>query len=428
MTDNMDGWNNVLTNIGQQTKNRSSNTKYNPDRMIDRASLTSMYRGDGLARRVVDIPVDDAMREWIEADGKALDELARIDAKQRITEAAKWGRLYGGAVLVALIDDGKTFEEPVNMAGIRRVLQLRVYDRHRVSWTTADIQNDPLQANFGFPDYYTVQPIHGAPYRVHVSRLQILDGMPLPEDERQRNNGWGDSSLQSVYDALSKYGTVMGASGEIVQDFVQTVLGVKGLTDMLRAGEDDLVAKRATIIDLTRSVANTIFLDADGETYDKKASSVAGLSELWDRFAMHVSTVTGIPATKLLGRSPAGLNATGDSDIRQWYDVVGAYRGDELGPVVSWLVELLDAQLDWKKADRPDSMEWRWPSLWQPTEAEWADIKLKNAQTDNVYIMAGAVDAAYLYHLRHGGAEYCPDITYSLEEYEEWLNGKAGGE
>ena len=415
-----DGWNNVLTNIGNR-RDPVSATQFGFATMLDRRTLAAMYRGDGLAKRIVDIQVEEAIREWIEADDLLLAELGRLNAKQDVTEALKWARLFGGALVVALVDDGQDFDQPVNMNGIRSVRQLRVYDRHRVTFTTGDVDMDAMSPTFGKPLFYAVQGTTGVPYRVHNSRCWRIDGLPLPDEERQLNNGWGDSAIMASYEALRAYGQTMGASANIVRDFVQVVLGIRGLTDMLRQGEDALVAARANVIDLTRSVANTVFLDADGETYDKKASSVAGLADLWDRFALHVSTVTGIPATKLLGRSPAGMNATGESDMRQWYDVVQAYRGDEVEPLLRWLVGLIEAQSDW--TDRPDEMDWTWPSLYQPTEAEWADVKLKIAQADAVYLDRGAADPEYLYHLRYSGA-FRPDAHYDFEEAAEWMAGR----
>lgn len=423
MTENLDSWSNVLTGIGG-ARDPIRSARITSFRGIDRQTLTNIYRSDGMGRRVVDLIVDDAIREWIEGGEELLAELARVKAKQEITDAAKWARLYGGAVIVALVDDGQDFDAPVNMGAVRQVKQLRVYDRHRVSWTTADLERDAMQTHFGEPNFYTVQPLDGTPYRVHRSRLWVFDGMPLPITERQRNEGWGDSALGPVYESLSNYSQVMGASANIVRDFIQVVLGVRGLQDMFIRGEEKMIAARANSIDLTRSVANTIFIDAEGETYEKRASSVAGLADLWDRFALHISGVTGIPATKLMGRSPNGLNATGESDIRQWYDVVQAYRRDEIEPALQWLVGLIDAQSEW--TDRPESMDWQWPPLHQPTEAEWADVKLKTAQADAIYIDRGAAEPEYLYHLRYGQGEFRPDAQYTQQGLEEFLAAQIG--
>ena len=414
---NRDGVVNALLNIGGRG-DPVSYTRYKSVTALDRYALEQMYRSDGLAKRVVDIVVDDATREWIEADEALKSELARIQAKPFVTSALKWSRLFGGAVIVALIDDGGEFDVPVRMGSVRAVRQLRVYDRHRVTWTTADIDVDPHSPNHGLPAFYRVQPLHGTPYRVHASRMHRLDGLDLPDEARQRNNGWGDSALQPVYQALINYGMTMGASANIVRDFVQTVLSVNGLSDMVRQGQDDLITKRAQQLDMTRSIANMMMIDAENETYDKRASSVAGLADLWDRFAQHVSSATGIPATKLLGRSPAGLNATGEGDERQWYDVVQAYRTDDISPLMNWLMPLIDAQSEW--TDRPETMDWHWPPLGQPSEAEWSEIKLKTAQADALYMDRGGVDPAFLFSQRYGHGEYRPEADLSEEARKAW--------
>lgn len=416
---NADGWVNISLNLGNKGGDPVAGSRYGRVSVLDRVTLEDLYRSDGMGRRVVDVPVDEALRGWIEGEQELLNELKRLSAKNHVVEALKWARLFGGAVIVALIDDSLDFADPVNENGVRRVLQLRVYDRHRVSWTNADIDQDPMSPYFGLPTHYTISPPQGTSYRVHVSRMYRIDGLDLPDNARQRNNGWGDSALQSVYQALMNYGLTMNATVSIVRDFVQTVLGINGLSEMIAAGQDDLVAKRAQAIDMTRSVANTIFLDAEGETYQKQASSVTGLPDLWDRFALHVSACTGIPATKLMGRAPQGMDATGEGDERNWYDVVEAYRTDEVEPLMEWLSGLLDSQLEW--TERPETMDWTWPALGQPSEREWAEIRKLNAETDQIYVNAGAADAQYIYHLRFSQEDYRSEITYDPQAYEEWF-------
>jgi phage-related protein (TIGR01555 family) len=415
---NADGWQNIWANIGNRG-DPVSHTSYGITTPIDRLSLASIYRGDGLGRRVVDLLPDEATREWIEADTEFLVELSRINAKQNITDALKWSRLFGGAVIVAMVDDGGDFDDPLRLGGVRAIRQLRVYDRHRVTWTSTDIDVDPQSSGFGMPAFYNVQPLHGAPYRVHASRMHRIDGMGIPDDERQRNQGWGDSALQGVHQALQHYGLTMGATANIVRDFVQTVLSINGLTDMLRNGDDKLVADRIKLLDMSRSVANLIAMDADGEQYTKQASSVAGLADLWDRFALHVCTVTGIPSTKLLGRAPVGLNSTGKGDERQWYDTVQAYRRDDIEPVMNWLVPIIEAQTEWKS--RPETLDWQWPALGQPSEAEWATIKKTTADADAIYMDRGGVNPRFLFEARYGHGEFRPEADLSMRAYSEWL-------
>ena len=184
---NSDGWHNILTNIGNRNDPVTA-ARVSSFIGLDRNTLSTLYRSDGIAKRVVDLHVDDAIREWIECDELLLTDLSRINAKQELTEALKWGRLFGGSLVVAMVDDGQDFDQPVNLNAIRAVRQLRVYDRHRVTWTSGDLDMDAMSMNFGKPMFYTVQPLYGVPYRVHHSRAWRVDGLSLPEEERQRNN------------------------------------------------------------------------------------------------------------------------------------------------------------------------------------------------------------------------------------------------
>lgn len=411
-----DGMMNVLMNIGGRG-DPNTHSKYTLANTIDRVTLSSIFRSDGIGRRVVEILPDEALREWVECDESLAKELGRLKAKQLVKDGGTWARLYGGALVLAIVDDGQEFDMPLRVNGIRKLVALRVYDRHNVSYNVYD--TDTKSANFGKPLIYTISPPSGTPFSVHYSRVHIMDGASLPQEERQRNQGWGDSSLQTVYQALMNYGLTMTATAGIIRDFVQVVLSVKGLTEMLRAGQDDIVAKRINLIDMTRSVNNAIYLDADGEQYSKQASSVAGLADLWEKFAQHISASTGIPMSKLMGEGAGGLAATGEGDRKAWYDVVRAYQSDEVQPVIQWIIDLLGAQTEWTA--KPEDLDWSFPALEQVNEGEWAKVKLDTANADKIYIDSGAVDPEYLYSLRYGSGEFKTEIAITDEGYQEWL-------
>lgn len=404
-----DYWGNVITRLGA-CNSRVNTTRYNPTFRLDRKQLSDIYISDGIGRRVVNIMVDDAMRAFIHAEDELIAELQRIKSKQKITDSATWARLYGGSVLVAFVDDGNEIDRPLNYKTIKKVVSLKCYDRYQVTWDITDLSVNYYEEHFGEPEIYTINPINGIPFRVHRSRLHIFNGDRIPNYEKVANQYWDQSVLQSVYEYLRNYGSTMNASAEIVQDFIQTILGINGLTEMLRQGEDDLITARANVIDLTRSVANTIFLDSEHETYEKKASSVAGLPELWDRFSEAISASTGIPLTKLLGRSPAGLNSTGKNDSDNWDNIVEAYRSDEIEPCIKWLVKLLDAQSMWKASDRPASYNWEFPSLKVANEHELAQNRLLAAQVDQIYMDRGAVDPRFIFEKRYENGSFETDI------------------
>jgi phage-related protein (TIGR01555 family) len=414
-----DYWENIFTNMGTPN-GRVSSTKYNPSLRLDRQTLTDIYTSDGIGRRIVNIMVDDALRGFIEADRNLIKELQRIKFKQKVVDCASWARLYGGGILVAFIDDGQEMDKPLNLKTVRKVVSIRAYDRFQVFWDIGDLSVNYYEEHYGEPDIFSITPISAAPFKVHRSRCHIFSGERIPDMEKMRNSYWDNSVLQAVYEALRNYGSTMNASAEIIQDFIQTILSVNGLTNMLAQGNDNLITQRLNVLDVSRSVYNTVILDSEKEVYQKHSSSVAGLAELWDRFSEAICATTGIPSTKLFGRSPSGLNSVGDNEVGNWNEIVEAYRSDELEPSINWIIEILKTQTMWDIAERPQSYEWAFPSLKVPNEEEWTKIKHLTAQTDRLYADMGAVDPKYLYELRYGSGEFRPDISVDEKILKAW--------
>jgi hypothetical protein len=90
-----------------------------------------------------------------------------------------------------------------------------------------------------------------------------------------------------------------------------------------------------------------------------------------------------IPATKLFGQEPAGMNATGESDIRQFYDSAAEYRNRaavKLTKILSWAFG--------------KEIKLEWPSLWEQSDKEQAETRFINAQADKIWsVDIGALTA-----------------------------------
>lgn len=405
-----DGWVNKYTGLGSSSS-RTTNTLFQAGTRLDRYTLAELYRTNGLAKRIVNIVVDDAMRGFVCGEEELIKELKRLKAKQAIFDAASFGRLYGGAIVIALVDDGMPLERPLDTKRVNKLISLRVFDRHQVSWTNDDLCDDFFKEWYGEPELFTITNNNNALtgdelfFKIHRSRCHIFGGERVCNNARSTNCSWDDPILQSCYDSLKSYGIIASSSVEIVQDFVQVIMKMNGLMDKVTSGQEEKIQRRLDIIDRTRSTQNTILLDGEGEEdYEKRASSVSGLSDLWDRFSEAISASTGIPATRLFGRSPAGMNSTGKSDMKNWYDIVSAYREDELEPCITWLLNIVENQQAWK--NKPDSFEWHFPSLEEPSEIEFADIKKKYAEIDMMYVDRGAISAADAWQERFGSGEF----------------------
>jgi phage-related protein (TIGR01555 family) len=418
-----DSWINRSTNLGVASS-RTNNTIYSPTLTLSKHTLEGLYNDDGISQRIVESVVADSLKGFINAEAELLEELKRIQAKQKIYEAGTFGRLYGGALLIAFVDDGQELLQPLDQKRIHKIVSLQIYDRHQVSFEDKDVCQDIYSEHFGKAEIYKIsQPKQGYQtdeeyFEVHHSRCFIFGGKHLSTTAKLHNNGWDGSVLQACYNSIRNYGIVNNSSVEIVQDFVQPILKMSGLSDKASSGELDAVKRRLEVIDRSRSSQNTIMLDSEGgEKYSKLPSTVSGLSDLWEKFSENICATTGIPASRLFGKSPSGLNSSGENDLKNWHDIVGSYREDQIEPCLTWLLEILQNQHSWN--NKPATFNWTFPALHNPSELELAEIKKKYAEIDIMYADRGGIEISEAWQERFGNGEFQIDIQLSTPDHED---------
>ena len=406
-----DGYLNVITGVGAQ-RDPTTQTFYAPDPVLTQQQLEAIFEGDGIGRRIVEMPAEEMCRGWFDVitdEGEAVqDYLETLRMQQVFTDAAVWARLYGGSLVYLILEDGKDEQQPVDFSRIRKVVGAQAFDRWSVGFEPDRPSKDPILRLMGRPEFYKLTPIGGGfPIRVHESRVAYVPGRRLTAQRRQANGGWDASVLQGAWTALQRHGSGMGYASNILRDFVQSVLAVKDLTSMIAAGREDVVERRIRLLDVSRSILNTIILDAEGEEYTKQSSSVAGLADILDRFAETLSAAVGIPITKLFGKAPGGLNSTGEHDMRNYYDMLASEQNRMLDPLAESIVKMVLSAKDGPTGGK-EPAEWsvRWRSLDQPTEKETADLRKAVADTDKVYIDAGVLSPDEVAQSRFGQGEW----------------------
>ena len=422
----MDGVQNVLTGLGRIGRDASTATNFRMDAFLTESELNASYYGNGIARRIVDMIPNEALKKGVECDEELYDELERLDAYKHLTELGKDARLFGGAIMLMLARDGVAdLSEPLRTGNIQRVERLQVFDRHQLLVTADDYDHDIYSPTFGEVITYNLRKKNNIYVKVHASRVIRLDGDRLPSTPFTDNGYWHASVLQGCFDSLKSYLTAQGFSDTIIKEWSLTILKIRDLRDSYANGKEYVIAKRLNDANMSKSIANMILMDAEDEDFSRVFSNVAGYSDLMLRTMELVSANSGVPMTKLFGRSPEGMNATGEGDFTQWAGTVQAYQMQTLQSPINRLIEVLALQQDWK--EKPDDMAWNFPTLKPLDDAQLADVRLKHAQADAIYIREGGVDPAYLWHIRHEGG-YNMNPTYSMEgmvEYQQELDNTA---
>jgi len=431
----LDSWFNELTGVGTALGKTAMTFAPTEGEYLSLPTLEALYNFDGLAAKVVNAVPKHAMRAppslKMPGEGQAAavsTALKTLGAESRLQDAWTWARLYGGGAVYVGADDGRAPDEPLDTQSLRAILWLVDVDRrdlYPITWET-----DPRKGSFGMPKLYRLTRMGGTATEtttVHASRILRIEGVTPTRRRRLQLQGWGDSILQRVYAELQATRGAFASGGVLLQEASQGVLKMKGLMEMMAGDEDNVLRRRLALMDLSRSAARSLLLDSDGEDYQRvEVGALTGTVDVMDRFVNLLAAVSNIPVTVLMGQAPAGLNATGDSDIRSWYDEVAAERTHHLVPPTEQLVRLLLASKDGPTAGEvPAGWSLAYPPLWQPTPVEAADMRVKQATVDTSYITAGVVTPEEVATSRFGAGGWSAETTVNLDARRALLDADA---
>lgn len=402
-----DGYVNLLNKYGTAQDNSQAYEWQGENLMMD-MDLSRYYETNGLFAKIIDEPAKEAFKHGYELginDKTTSDfvakELKRLHWKSKGIEAIKWARLYGGSIIVMMVDDGKGLEEPLDWNAVKRIEELRVYDRSIVSPDYTSLYhydlNRPWQSTtpkYGMPEYYYVYSVFGH-FIVHESRCLILKNGCLPE--RVTNSlyrFWGIPILLKIKQALRESITAHSNANKLLDRCVQAIYKMKDLAQTLEQEDgEEMVLKRLQVIDMARGLLNSLVIDAEGEDYDFKTMTLTGVDEIIDKACQMLSAITSIPQTILWGRSPAGENATGESDFENYYNMVeGDIQEDMLYDNLTTLIDgiLLAGKNRGAINDIPEyNLEFN--PLWSLNEKEQADVDQKKAETEKARAEAAQI-------------------------------------
>lgn len=419
-----DGFKNVMKGLGGSKDPRQS-VSYQNGMLIDQMTANNLYVYNWLAAKVVDIPIDDATRKWRnllipDPDKKKEIEtsVSEFDVKGKINLAAKWARVFGGSVILAIIE-GEDLIEPLDIEHIKHgaLKNFIVLDRHNIY--PDSINRDILSVNFGKPEFYTVSR---SGQKIHHTRLVKFDGVVSTLMEYEQQNYWGVSIFTKLWEPISDSQVVSQSINNLIYESNIDVYRINGFNALIAEGQDDLAVKRLKLAHEMKSIVNGIALDKEDE-YDKKSNTFANLPDIDDRFIQKVSGAANIPVTRLLGISPAGQNATGESDMLNYYDNVQSIQENELRPKIDWMDSIIVASATGSN----ESFDYEFKPLKQLTEIEQADVELKKAQRDQTYLDQDIINGGdVLAELAESGTYVTIDENRIEAEKEEFDFGEEG--
>lgn len=401
-----DAFSNPLFRLGYGSQSPLEATEYPLTRMTDNyALLNSLYRGNWVVQNVVGIIPDDMTKRWFNLSGTiSPDYLAEFERVQRVTQlkdkiniGLKWGRLYGGAVGLIMIEGQENeLDKPIDFELIYPGTFKGLYILDRWSGVNPDMEivTDMSDSDFGLPKYYSIADSEGRIYaKVHHSRIIRFTGRELPYLEKIAEMYWGESEVEALYSDVVKHDNVaMNMAALTFRANVDT-MEVQNLDQLFSIASMEQQRRFWNVMQ-AQSVCKSNFgvqLVNKDDKITNTQYTFTGLQEVYDSMCLDLAGASRIPVTKLFGRAPAGLNATGESDLQNYYDYIDTLRESVLKPILYKILPVL-AMSAWGAI--PDDLDIMFPTLWTPTAKEISEIVKYKAETIVTVFQAGLMDQA----------------------------------
>ncbi len=398
-----DAFQNPMTRSGVFMPNPLEATEYPLTRFTrDWQTINALYRSHWIVRRIIDVMPEDMLKNGYhiltQLSPDQIKKIVRCDrttrTSRKILEGLKWGRLYGGAGALIMIEGHEnSLDQPLDydtvMPGSYK--GLLVLDRWSGVTPEDKFVSDISDPEFGMPEYYTISSdALTVGIRVHHSRIIRFLGRPLPYLEQMAETYWGASEIEHVFDELRKRDNVSWNIAMLTFMANLRVMKMDGMSQVLAVGNEQSQMQLYNTIQGMNAMMNNNSLQilGEGDSYETHQYTFGGIGETYDRFMMDVAGAAETPVTKLFGRSPAGMNATGESDMQNYYDTIEEKQEAELRPVYDKILPIMFIST---LGGIPDDWDYEFNPIRRPRDDEMADLASKNTDSVTKAFQAGMV-------------------------------------
>ena len=424
---------NAITGLGTK-KDKSEYYALRSPKQLSEAELEALYY-DPLCRRVIDIYAEAAVteqptiklgEETEDYDGilKSFENyLEEIDFYAYIEETLKLQRIYGGAALFLVLDDGLEPSEPVVPERVRGIADLVPLSRREI------VPHDYNYLNYRKPELYRISTSKAVTTEndlnyllVHNSRVLRLDGLYLPWRQRLLNEGWGQSYLQPFYEVWKRYRGATDGMATMLNEMDLFVHKIPGLASKVTAGNEKALKTRLEANALARSLYGGMALDTEEEV-SFASRSLGGAQEIFDRLTDDLVAAADMPKTLLFGTSPAGgLSESGKYEDKSWAAAVERYQTHSLRQPLNQFFQLVMAMPEGPTQGQvPEEWSVHFPPYYSESDSDKAELRSKVANTDKLYVEMGVLTALEIRKARFSGTEYSIDMVLQEEEEERLL-------
>jgi phage-related protein (TIGR01555 family) len=382
-----DTFENTLARLGINSPNLLAATNYPLTRLTrDYNLMNSMYRNSWIAKKIINTIPDDMVKNWYgntaELTPEETDRINKVEQrtliKEKFLEALYWGRLYGGAAAIMMIAGHEDkLEDPLDIEDImpNSFKGLMVLDRWSGIFPLLELEDDIEDQEFGLPKYYEIRNLaeNQSLTKIHHSRVIRFAGRLLPYWEDLAEIHWGAAELEHIFDEIAKRDNTSWNIASLVFQANLLVNKIDGMDQVLSMGDPEQMAQLYNIKSAQNQMRNNngMMLIGKDEEITAMNYQFGGVNDIYESFMLDVSGAAEIPVTKLFGRSPAGMNSTGESDLQNYYDMISQQQESVLKPKINKILPIICmSELGYV----PDDLGVKFNPVQTPTDEKMADI------------------------------------------------------
>lgn len=356
---------------------------------IPPTAMREWYLANGFVQNIIDAPAEDATREWItiktnrdsdlSLSRKIINRMSELKIQSKIKDLIRFSRMYseGGFLYYGIKSDLPQTDSLLNTAIPAQILKLEYLNVFGPDSVSINHQGyNPLSSDYHRPEF----SVSGV--RVHTSRLEWLVHSYIPEERK------GVSVIETILDAVKAQDTALWSVTSVIYEMAVKVFKSPDIIGMDPEKVAAFLAKMKAVINTQAAVA----LGKDEELTRIQDPGIAnGIKQLFDFIFENLAGLARIPKSRLMGQAQ-GVITAGQYDLLTYYDTVAKFQELEMRPIVEKIIKLVinetEGEIYRELAGETDSLDWEFEfnPLWKLAPQEAADIDLKNAQSDQIYM------------------------------------------
>ena len=365
------------------------------DRILTDQEAAIAFANNWIARKIVLIPVQDATRKgrtWHGDKASVIRETGRALNYNNAIFTALWqSRLFGDAAIYMGIK-GQDPSEPLELEKIKKnnLEHLTVFPGYELQ-AEGELNFDVLSGGYQEPEYFSIVGAAGSSAtKIHRSRFALFKGGVRPFQQQHAGvatgmtassseRPWGgDSVLKSVYDTILHSGGAFAGVAHLMLEANVDVYGIPGLMECIKdEGWQAKLLARLGLANRGKGNYGALIMDAN-ETFHRRSASFANVDNVMEAFQLACAAAADIPGTRFLGRTPAGLSSTGESDLANYYDMVSSIQEVGIEPVIYNIDQAMLRHTFGTQDTSEFTFEWN--PLRQQTDKEKAETALARAR------------------------------------------------